>query len=753
MERAVMKVVLNTEDKGEVFLIMTKEGGILLALKDLIEMGLMRPPEAASVLVEGDEHIPLSSLSPGLVYEVDEKELAVRLTAQPGLFEKKSIDLSGIPETSVSHLQHTTGFINYGISYVMDGGLDMNSLSMPLEAGLSVSGALLYSSFSYLKTPAEEKLVRLFSNLTLDSPASARRFVAGDLNATSGQLGSSAALAGFSVFRNFSLSPYYVKSSGLDISGVLSTPSEVDIYINGNRVTSETLPPGEFTLMNVPNVSGSGDAQLVIKDAFGKVEKLSVPFYLSTALLKPGVSEYGYSAGFKRENLGLESLGYGGAAFLGFHRLGVTRYFTAGLRAEADSKVINTGASASFLLGRAGEADAAGAISNHDGTPGWAWSLAYGYAGKSFNAGASARAFSKLYSNINLSPSQARPRLERTLRAGYNHRAIGSVSAALTQTDNYEGADSTRASVFYSTRISKDVSFFMTAGRTKAETEINDAFAGLIILFGENSSGGLNYQWQDASSSQAVFLNKNAPAGTGTGYRLHAERAAVQGAESEFSGSGFVQYNTSRAIFSADVRNTAGQMSYTLNASGGIAFIDRSAYATRPIDDSFALVKVGSIKGVKVYSSNQLVATTGEDGEAIVPGLISYYDNDISIDDTDIPVNYSISGITRHISTAYRGGGVVNFDTARLQGIGGRLFVVEKGEKKEAAYWGLRLSVQGADSESIVGKNGEFYLENIPPGRYPARLFLMDKDCEFDILIPESDSVMLDIGEVSCEIH
>lgn len=87
----------------------------------------------------------------------------------------------------------------------------------------------------------------------------------------------------------------------------------------------------------------------------------------------------------------------------------------------------------------------------------------------------------------------------------------------------------------------------------------------------------------------------------------------------------------------------------------------------------------------------------------------------------------------------------------KLQGFTGRLLIRDRGEMSPAEYWGLRIN-QGAESmEVIVGKNGEFYLENLPAGHLPARLFRKDEVCFFELAIPESNDVMVNMGEVICE--
>ncbi len=52
-----------------------------------------------------------------------------------------------------------------------------------------------------------------------------------------------------------------------------------------------------------------------------------------------------------------------------------------------------------------------------------------------------------------------------------------------------------------------------------------------------------------------------------------------------------------------------------------------------------------------------------------------------------------------------------------------------------------------------MGRDGEFYLENIPAGTYPARVYNNDLDCRFKLHIPESEETFVDLGEVYCETN
>ena len=52
--------------------------------------------------------------------------------------------------------------------------------------------------------------------------------------------------------------------------------------------------------------------------------------------------------------------------------------------------------------------------------------------------------------------------------------------------------------------------------------------------------------------------------------------------------------------------------------------------------------------------------------------------------------------------------------------------------------------------EGLVGTEGEFYLENIPSGKHMAELVYKGNKCEFNMIIPESEEMLIDLGEISC---
>jgi len=115
-------------------------------------------------------------------------------------------------------------------------------------------------------------------------------------------------------------------------------------------------------------------------------------------------------------------------------------------------------------------------------------------------------------------------------------------------------------------------------------------------------------------------------------------------------------------------------------------------------------------------------------------------------------MDHTIESTSAFISPPYRGGGVVDFKTVKFKAISGKLFFVEKGQRTPAQYAGLDVMIPAGKVSGIVGLGGAFYLENIPPGTYAARLYTQDKESRFQLVVPESADTVVDLGEIDCNV-
>lgn len=741
-QRAIFQLTVNQVEKGEVFVLL-REGDVLARVSDLEGAGL-RGFSGNRETIFGETYVSLRSLGPDVQYESDEKELAVRLTAQPALLGTTSVDLYYPRPPGIIYSSDTTAFLNYAFNYIF-GWQAANRFAVFSEAGISMKNSLLYSSVS---RNTDGSIIRGMTNLTLDNRQSLIRWIAGDSVASSGgSLGGGAVIGGLSVSREFSLDPYFFRYPSFGLSGALQTPSTVDIYVNGLLVRREKLVPGLFELRNLPVPSGSSTSRIVIRDAFGREQEINSPFYFTPRVLAPGLHEYSYNLGFRRENIALASWDYGPLVFLGRHRVGIRDWLTAGLQLEATSGLVSGGPAISARL-PFGEMEFSAAGSSEQGQNGGGVSLLYTYLGLPVSFGASVRLLSPSYANLSLKATDGRPKLAADAFVGFQVGPRTSVGLRYSYAGYRDKGPESRLSIVSTTRLTDRLNLYLTGRRSlQVDGNVNEFLVGLNYYFGNQISGSLSHNKSGAEATNSVDLQKSLPVGSGFGFRFRAEHA-----EKEDRVNGVLQYQGPYGRYEVDHQHVDRREVTTLNVAGGLVAIGGTVYPSRPIQDSFAVIRVPGVAGVRGYASNQELGETNSRGDLIVPNLLSYYGNFLRIADEDIPLNHSIETTEKTVAPPFRGGAVVTFPVRRFQGVTGSIVVEISGEAKAPAYGRLIVTVGEKKSESPIGKLGEFYFENLPVGRHPAVVEYKATTCQFTLEVPASDAPVLKLGTLRCTV-
>ena len=422
-EPIFLGITLNMEQKGEFMVQMTKDGDFLVKADDLKAMGLRELPRNI-IIINGEPYVSLRS-SDEMKFVFDEKKLSLDITVQTQLFPKRIIDFMPERQTKVYYPKDSSAFLNYGLNYLESGPGSIRSTGLTNELGIRTEELLFLSNSLYTKNQTEERFIRLMSNVTYDRRNDLQRVTAGDFNASSGDLGSSINLGGLSFSKIYNIDPYFIKTPLLDFSGVVSLPSVVDIYVNGRKERTEKLSPGEFDLRNLRTYGGMALVEVVIKDPFGREQRIKYLGYFTDVLLKEGLHEYSYNAGFLRESLGTESNDYGDAAFSLFHRYGLTQFATVGLRAEGTKGLSNIGTQGSFLAWNAGVISLAisGSRDKQQGT-GYAGTITYSYQSKKINGAFFLNDFSEHYTTISSRNISERIKYQAGAGIGYFEEAI-----------------------------------------------------------------------------------------------------------------------------------------------------------------------------------------------------------------------------------------------------------------------------------------------------------------------------------------
>jgi len=758
-EHLVLEVILNMEKKGEFFIYLTHDGDYLLSKEDLVAIGFADPPGAATV-IKDKVFVSLGSME-GVSFAFNEETVSLEITAAPHLLRRRSIDARPGRRADVLYPRDAGAFFNYGLNYTGDGLLNYRSIAGTAQLGARMGDMLLLNDSLYKREGTTERFVRLSTNLTCESRLNLNRGVLGDLYAASGYLGSAVNMGGISFSRNFTIDPYFIKQPMVDYSGFATLPSEVRVSVDGTQIRSDRIGPGPFDLRNILSFNGVHDLEITVKDAFGREETLRYPFYSSDILLRSGLHEFSYNAGFLRNNYGTNSNDYGRFVSSFFHNYGVTDSFTIGVRGEGSSSLVNLGPRMSFLIKNHGVLSLSGAASvlkDNPGTKGYAGSLGYSYQRRNFSLRLLYNRYTQEYSTNITQPADDRKKSELGTGIGYSTGTMGSISFDFATISKYIGQDRQSYTLTWSRNLVRDANIHFSIRHTKDDATSTEFGIGLTFHLWKDAMLSTTLRKDSAGGHQSLQIQKSAPVGEGLGYRVSASRDSLSDSESS-SVNPFIQYNGPYGIYSAEFMGnypTGSANSYEstrLNASGGIAYVGRTLSFGRPISDSYGVVKVGDVKGVRVYHNNHLIGHTDAAGKVFIPNMNSYQDNYISFNDKDIPVEYSLENVGRYVSPPLRGGTFLSFDAVKIQAFTGYIGKKADGKTVLLSLAEAALTVNGKELTFVTDGKGEFYLENIPAGSHRGTVRRTGKSYYITITIPRSGDTIVNLGGILAEDH
>ena len=736
-QRAVLDLVVNQSKAGQVLAVIRR--GDVLVPPDALRRAGMQEVGGRREVVGTRGFVSLASLAPAVEYKLDEKALVLEVTARPESFGTHRLDLRSRERPAFTFSRTSSAFLNYGLDWRQS-----SARSATAEVGLSVRGVLLTSTGSW---QTGRRFVPGLTSLVFDDRAHLRRFVVGESFAGDRLLGGALLLAGVKVARDYSVDPYFVQYPLLGMSGMVETPSTVEVYVDGRLVRQERVPTGRFDLTNIPVPVGSSRTQVVIRDAFGREQEMRAPYYLANLVLAGGLHEYEYGVGLPRISTPGGHVAYQSPVVLARHRYGFTNAVTGGMRVEARSDLVSVGPSVNLRAGF-GEIEVAGAASGGRAGTGGALALGYAWIGSPFTAGLSARAATARYRTLSSVSGLADSRFEVNVHAGLRLGRGGSVSLQHLETETFRGFGRARTAVFGSARVGQRSHLVLSVGRTRSDGHVShDASVGLTLALGMRSvatlSGGI------AAGEPFVSLEamRSLPSASGYGYRVRTGLAGDPFTSGRFE----YQSPYGRYEFGQEVRG--GLDSASVSVAGGLVAIGGGLYATRPVQEGFGLLRVPGVKGVRGFLSNQPIGRTNGRGDILIPNMLPYYANRVSIADEDVPVGREVQVRERAVAPPYRGGAVIRFDADKVSAVTGTVKVTVDGQGVIPEYGDV--VVRRADGEVVspVGRGGRFYFERLPTGRYAASVRYHDASCEFTIVVHPSSAAVVNVGAYSCRLE
>lgn len=653
-----LEVRINGSTIDEPARVVRHESGALHASAASLERWRVRAPTHAPVEIHGRAHYSLDAID-GLHYEIDARTQTLVIDAAPELFLPTVIRGRGIVAASPDR-SATGGFLNYDLQYHRDD--TARRLDGIFEFGLFNRWGSGTANFLASGLDGRGRVLRLDTAWTRDDPQRMRSLRIGDSISRGGGWVRSVRFAGLQWGSDYATRPEFVQFPLPSISGEAALPSTVELYIDNALRLTRAVPYGPFTIPDVPVISGEGEVRLVVRDALGREQVSVLPYYASPGLLKRGVHDYTYEAGFERRRFALESNDYGRFFLAGTHRFGVTDRLALELRSELLATQQTVGVGAAWLWPGVGVVNAAFAGSHAQSGNGGLLELGIERHARPFSFGIQSQLASRAFTQLGY-PRRRAPARHRTIaRAAYSFGRAGSVFATHVRQANRSEPAVEFITAGYNRGLPGGFYLSVFAMQSLRGASARSIGVNLVRPLGARTSisGGVSRRAGETGS--AFQLQRSLPAGRGVGYRVSASDHDMGRAEMA------LLMQSDKGTYSVEAARFGQVTGYRLSARGGIAALGGAVHLSRRLDDSFALVKVGDYSGVQVLLENQPVARTNARGTALVPALRAYQNNSISIGGDALPLDAEIGALRLSSTPARRSGTLVSFPVRSVRG-------------------------------------------------------------------------------------
>ncbi|OQW52817.1 MAG: hypothetical protein A4S09_08210 [Proteobacteria bacterium SG_bin7] len=629
---------------------------------------------------------------------------ASRLFSTPHLFEKKDSQNS---DPTVGRVEH---IMNFG-SLVLDASGDYTEFAdYPWMRG----------NFRFIK----------------DHESAAVRWIAGDFEFPLDMFQNSISLGGLLVVREFSIDPFLAQFPQSETEFYLGTPSKVDVFVNGRFMQTLYLPAGRHSLRNLPIQQGANDIKLVITDQVGKVRTLTFPFITDFELLDRGLNRFAYAYGRKKSQVG-GTFDYGENAGSFYHQYGLTKNITVGVSGQGDDRQKVYG-SRIYYGSRFGLIGINWAQSNSE-------------------LNGTANAYSIRYRT--LSDYRSVLRLQG-IQINENYAALGVIAPSNPYDRLFVGS--------WTKYITDNVAVSIGGGYDFHRNNLGDRksyFSNLSLRISRNTEGSIQYsefrdplnengdrrlfvslQIMDSNFENSFFASQDTQYQNTNLKIVHNPSRSVgrvfgdidylegQSLKTYTAGLGYIGY---RGIVEAEQRKLIDKEEVLpeknqtrLTLSTAFAYTTKGAGLTRPIADSFALIRPnGALKGqyLEVNPTNKNPRAIADFwGPAIIPDLQSYYTDTLYVQTPDPKASSLLSQNTFVIRPTYKSGVGIALQGKLAVMLSGKLTSKDSTKNSLALVTGVIVPVGKTEIqkpfEFFTNKEGEFYLESIPPGEYDLKV-------------------------------
>lgn len=575
-------------------------------------------------------------------------------------------------------------------------------------------------------------------------PESATRLVIGD--SVSGGLHWTRSLrfTGVQLGRSFKLQPYRTITPLASFVGKAALPSSVELYIDGVRRYQSDVPPGPFEINAAPSITGMGQAQVVTTDSFGRSTTINIPFYNTQQLLRKGLSDWSLNTGFIHKDYGIKSFSYGDElSTSGSIRYGVSNRLTMEGHAELSNGLINGGIGAAWRPGLMGVLNLAYTHSNHNGIKGYqtAWRYSWNNTHVNFSV-ASQRTFGQ-YRDLASHYGSLPARRSEQILAGLHTARLGNIGINATRFDNGDKDVSVLryAGIHWNNNVNNGLSVYLSFNQNLNEKKDRTVRFGVNVAFDSNLQFHSSAQRNNGKNNYQASLQRPLPSDNGFGWRL-------QGSDYGTTTNSLIQgsWQGNYARIDAGVAHVNRQNHGYAQTSGSLVWMDGKGFASRRINDSFAVVSTSGVAGLPVKLENRVIGYTNKSGHLLITRLNAWQRNSLSVDPMDLPADHKITDVYQVITPSDRAGTLAEFTIEKVRAA---IVLLTDQDGNPLPVASRVITKPDSGRPIFVGFDGQTYIEQLQDYNH-LQIITPSGTCIVEFEMPSNENPGHYIGPYSC---
>lgn len=741
-----LEVVLNGANVGNWLLLQTPDG--FHAPREALDAWRVKPrPDGQRVSFQQEDWYALSSMD-GHESRFNPTTQSIDLRFSPSAFLATRLS-DGPRELPPVTESEPAAFLNYDLSwnhFRARGMAPSKELGALTEVGVTNRWGVLTSSFvgRHVQSAAGvgdgSQWRRLETTFTRDFPERKFSMRLGDTMTRASLIGRQTYFGGIQIARNFDLVPSFVSQPLPVFTGTSSVPSTVELYINDALRQTQNVPPGPFTIENPTPMSGDGRARMVVRDVLGRETVITQSFFSHAQLLEENLSDWSVDLGAVRNNIGVANADYGERFAAGLWRRGLSKRLTMEARGEWGEQTRGVGLGLSQALPWQGLGQASLAWSENDTVGrGLQWTLGTEHSGARQAYTLQLQGATAGYRYVGLGDTLPPPKWQLSGSFSHTFDRVGTVGLGMALLQARAQGRLATYSVSHSLRVGTRGSLNTVFTRLTGTSSGTFVAMSLSWPLERQINTSAHVSHSNGQTTAHVSASQGLRGATGVGWRaLGGTRNGAAVAEAG------VYLQGPRSLLTADASTSSDQQSLRLGSQGGLVLMGARLFASRPVQDSFALVSVPGMSDVGVNFQGREQGRTDEHGRVLVTGLQPYNVNHLRLNPADLPLSAEIDNLEQTLVPRRRSAVSVGFAVRSGQAA---VVTVKLADGKPAPI-GSEIEIIGDAQRFMVGRGGMAFVTGLMP-RQTLRLHWRGASCQMPLVLAQAPGARDDIARPS----